>query len=187
MFVVAFTNQLSDNKYLFFYEFDHVDLFDVLEEANFISEVAGIDMDVNVSSLNCYHLLSFDILTREETIRAQRFVSLEVGHYLNLDEVFLFRAVAEANRLRLGEKFSKPPPYFLKRFLNNTRHWKSRRHWVLANFYYGTPDFDMNARFATRYKARVCIYKTGIGIKHWGHFEDPRLRRLEIKKCDRKV
>jgi hypothetical protein len=198
MFVVAFTNQLTKDDFLFFSEFDDKDEFDILEEANYLSQIGEIDIDVNLSSPRCYHLISFDILTKEQVIRLQRHITLEVGHYLDLDEILLFRATAEACRLRLGEKFDKPSPKFFRRFLNNKRHEKSLQHFRLAQFYYDTPDYylipdklykiyELTKPKFLDLKARMCIYKTGIGVKKFAHFEDPRLRRLEIKRCDRKV
>jgi hypothetical protein len=197
MFVVAFTNQVSENDFLFFSEFDNAEEFDVLEEANYLAQIGEIDIDVNISSPRCYHLISFDILTREQVVRLQRYITLEVGHYLDLDEILLYRATAEACRLRLGEKFDKPSPKFFRRFMHNKGHKKSLQHFKLAQFYYDTPDYYplpnklykvyelTNPKFLNL-KARICIYKTGIGIKKFAHFEDPRLRRLEIKRCENK-
>jgi hypothetical protein len=186
MFIVAMTNQFPNNRFLFFFEFDNVDEFDVFEEANFLSQYAEIDIDVNLSSPRCYHLVSYDILSREEVLRVQRMVSLQSDHYLAVDEVFLYRATAEANRLRLGEKFDKPSPIFLKRFCHNKKHKKSLQHIRLAVFWYGTPIFKALTRYENA-RARMCVYKTGIGIKRFHMFENPRLQRLEIKRCDRKT
>jgi len=186
MFIIAITNQFPNNRFLFFFEFDNVDEFDIFEEANFLSQYANIDIDVNLSSPRCYHLISYDILSRDEVIRAQRMVSLQSDHYLAIDEVFLYRATAEANRLRLGDKFDKSSPIFLKRFCHNRGHKKSIQHLRLAKFWYKTPPFKRFTRFENA-RAKVCVYKTGIGIKRFHTFENPRLRRLEIKRCDRKL
>lgn len=183
--VVAFTNQLPKDRFLFFYEFDNVSEFDVLEEANFISQVLEIDMDINISSLNCYHVISFDILTREECLRGQRLRILE-SDYLDLDESPLYRTTEIANRLRLGEKFDKPSPVFFRRLKHNKNHKKSLWHLRLAHFYYETPFFNSRSKLVFL-KGKVCVYKTGIGIKQFAHFENPKLRRMEIKRRDRKL
>lgn len=183
--VVAFTNQLPKDRFLFFYEFDNVEEFDVLEEANFISQVLEIDVDVDISSKDSYHLISYDILTKDECLRGQRLISLVVDHYLALDEIPLYRTTEISNRLRLGEKFSKPSPQFFRRFYHNRKHRKSLWHLRLAHFYYGTPYFGSRVK-RVLLKGRICVYRTGIGVMQTARSPNSKLLRLEIKRLDRK-
>jgi len=162
MRVIGMTNKLGYNLRLFMWEYDNVSEYDAYEEASFLCQVFNIDIDVLESSPQHYHLISFDILSLKTVSRIQHWVMHE-GDYLNVCEMPLFDDKGLWNTLRVGNKFAKPNPHFLKRFINpqNTCS-KSIRHLRFYQFFCKTPNFPI--RFKNMFvdlEMMLSVYTTG--------------------------
>lgn len=198
--IVGVTNNAGKNHFLFFMEHDKIDLFDVLEEASFVSQCAEIDIDIletsrdEITGLSNYHLVSYDILTRREVDYAQR-LCFETGHYPEMDELQLSRIVTKFCRLRVGEKGKKAKPHFIKRFECSTnKHVKSRSHVWIYSLYCHVPMPKGTMKKVISQSKILCIYY--LKKKHEDRLlskvlhifkSDNRHNRKEfIKKKDRK-
>lgn len=177
-FCIGITNNLPDCRYVFFWEYDykneHMDFADVCEEARFVSQVVGIDIDILESSPDNYHLVSYDILTRDELLTAQRYMT-GIDHYLAIDEIALYRDHSTGNNLRLGEKNRKKSPRFLKRFFNNEGHQKSLQHFLWYRFFCNVPDFDF-APNCLVCDSRCVLYPLHLFCYRESHFLDLHAR-----------
>src|SRR5574344_1248928 len=110
MKILGITNQVGNKELgLFFYDYDSVQLDDVLEDAKFISQIFDIDVYILESSKSSYHILSFDILSKKQIRSIQGYTTIETD-YLLIDEC----ESAFFNILRIGEKGKKPSPKFIK-------------------------------------------------------------------------
>jgi len=166
MRVIGITNKLGYNLRLFMWEYDDIDEYDVLEEANFISQVFDIDVYVLESSPNHYHLISFDILTLEKVAQIQNWL-IHYGDYVHILEMPLFDDKGFWNTLRIGRKFNKPSPQFLKVFrAENNKHCLSFQHYCFYRYFCGIPEINREdmAR-AVNLEAQISVYNTGIGAK----------------------
>lgn len=159
------TNRLSGGLRLFFYEYDDADEFDVLEDANFISQVFDVDIYVLKSSPRNYHILSFDMLTPETVNSMQNWTSIR-GDYINGKDKIDGRGYH--NTLRLGAKGKKPRPIFIKVFYaENDHNLRSLGHLNAWKELCQVPDPPDNIkdRFVLCGYAMISVYKTGIGAK----------------------
>jgi hypothetical protein len=199
--VVGVTNNAGKNHFLFFMEHDKVDLFDVLEEASFVSQCSEIDVDVletshdDITGLSNYHLVSYDVLTRSEVDYAQR-LCFETGHYPEMDELQLSIIQTKFCRLRVGEKGKKGKPFFVARFECPTnKHFKSRSHVWIYSLYCRIPQPKGIMKKVISQSQILCIYY--LKKKHEDRIlnkvlrifkSDNRHNRKEpfIKKKDRK-
>ena len=136
MKVVGVTNQIGTKDLgLFFWDYDKVQLDDVIDDARTLSKIFGIDIYILESSSNSYHLLSFDILSHKQISTIQGYTTLE-SDYLNIDEI----ETNFFNILRLGEKGKKPSPKFIKVFYaENNQHLKSLGHYKYYKVYCNVP------------------------------------------------
>lgn len=162
--VVGVTNNAGKDHFLFFMEHDQIELFSVLEEANFISHVCQIDIDVLETSINessglsNYHLVSYDVLTRREIDFAQR-LSFETGHYPEMDELQLSRISTKFCRLRVGEKGQKSKPHFIARFESlENKHFKSRSHIWIYQLYCHVPTPKGEQKKVISQSEILCVY-----------------------------
>ena len=163
MRVIGITNKLSHNLRVFMWEFDEVDEFDAFEEANFISQVFDIDVYVLESSKGGnYHLVSFDILSLETVAEIQRWITHE-GDYIPIDEMNLYDDKGLWNTLRVGKKFQKPNPKFLKVFrAENNKHSLSLAHYLFYRFFCGIPEITMrDMSRAVNLEPMISVYNTG--------------------------
>lgn len=111
------------------------------------------------SSKEGYHLVSFDLLSLKTVERIRFWAEDEVeGDYLNVSEMPFFDDKGLWNTLRLGRKFSKPSPMFVRRFYaKHNPHLKSLQHFCK------TPDF--RPRFKSSFmnlEAMISVYNTGV-------------------------
>lgn len=189
MRTIGATNNAGNGNVLFFGERDCEDLFDVFEEANFLSKIAEIDIDVLESSLYSYHLVSYDILTRKELLHIERLES-ETGHYPDFDELGLSRTTTSYKRLRIDEKLKKPSPHFLKRFkCRNNPHIISLTHLEIYMIFCGVPKVRSRyGCFPIDGGKVICMYLFGNARKNLRvkQFQQ-RMNLLEKRRLDRKV
>jgi hypothetical protein len=185
---VGITNNAGHGNVLFFGERDCIDLYDVYEEVNFLSKVAEIDIDVLESSTFCYHLVSYDILTREELLRIERLES-ETGHYPDFDELGLSRTITSYKRLRIGEKLNKDSPRFLKRFkCRNNPHIVSLTHQGIYMIFCNVPRVRSRLGcFPIDSKKVICMYLFGSARKNLRIRRFQQRMNLLERKIDRKV
>ena len=99
--------------------------------------------------------MSFDLLSLKTVERIQFWAEDEVeGDYLNVSEVPFFDGKGLWNTLRLGRKFSKPSPMFVRRFYaKHNPHLKSLQHFCK------TPNFP--PRFKSSFmnlEAMISVY-----------------------------
>jgi len=166
MLCFGVTNRLSYGLRLFFYEYDNVDEFDVLEDANFLSQAFDIDVYVLRSSPRNYHILSFDILSFQQVDQIQNWTAIR-GDYINGKDVTIDGGLPH-NTLRVGSKGRKKPPEFLKVFYaKNNKHLKSAGHFAVWKNLCKLPEppEHLKNRFVLYRYAMVSLYKTGIGAK----------------------
>lgn len=143
MKIFGLTNQINHKDLaIFMYDFDNVSLYDVLEETNFLSQVFDIDIYVLESSKNSYHLISFDILTKEMISIIQNWITIE-SDYINIKDIECMMF----NILRLGEKGNKKTPKFVKVFYaENNKHLKSKRHYNVYRKLCNIPELEQKEK-----------------------------------------
>jgi len=167
MLVIGITNKLPHGLRLFMYEYDNIEEYDVLEDANFLSEVFDIDIYVLESSRGGYHLISFDVLTLDMVNRIQEW-SMYHGDYLSIKELPLYDDKGLWNTLRVGNKGKKANPRFLKVFYaKHDRNLKSKQHLNLYQFFCGIPEppLEVSVFFVNLNYMMFSVYNTGIGAK----------------------
>jgi hypothetical protein len=175
--IIGITNNAGKGKYVFFGEQDKIDLFSAYEEANFISQVGGIDVDLLMSShsdigldmkdsriildIANYHFVSYDVLSRNELKSVQRLRS-ESEHYPDLDELQLSRIRTQYCRLRIGNKRNKANPIFIERFICPTnKHVKSRSHVWLYQLFCHVPQVTSPTKKVINQSQILCVYTIG--------------------------
>lgn len=154
------TNKLSDSLFIFMYEYDNIELKFVEFDAKLLSEKGNIDMYILQSSPNNYHLVSFDLISREELIHLQNFVTIE-GDYSRLqDESLYFPNRAGFNVLRIGEKNGKQSPQFIDLIkANHNIKCKSLQHYKLYLKFCNIPEIENLENFIDL-NASLILYKT---------------------------
>jgi hypothetical protein len=170
------TNRLSGGLRLFFYEYDDVDLYDVIEDANFLSQVFEIDIYVLESSPRHYHTVSFDILSFEKVDQIQNWTSMR-GDYVNGKDAVIDGGRPH-NTLRLGAKGRKAPPKFVKAiYAEKNPYLKSLGHFNAWKALCGLPSPRNPRKFVRVSYAMLSVYKTGIGVKkRWDRGDVFRIR-----------
>jgi hypothetical protein len=160
------TSKLPNGLSLFFWEIDHVNLIEVLEEAHFISGVFDIDIYVLESSTNCYHLKSYDVLSHEIALSVQNWLTL-LGDYFTLDESGLYNRPENANTLRNIRKGKKQAPKFIKAFYaDKNGHTLALKHYQIDKALCGLPDLPAHRlKHAIPLPVKIAVYNTGIGAK----------------------
>ena len=167
MLVIGITNKLPRGLRLFMWEYDNIEEFDVLEDANFISTIFDIDIYILKSSEKHYHLISFDILTIDQVQRIQEWV-LDVSDYLRIKETPLYDDRGLWNTLRVSNKGKTASPIFLKVFLSpKNKHLKSIEHYRIYQYYCGIPKLSLEQKpfFVNFNSMTIAVYNTGIGAK----------------------
>jgi len=166
MLVIGITNKLPFGLRLFMYEYDDIEEFDALEDANFLSQVFNIDIYVLESSKGHYHLVSFDIMPLETVNQIQEWTFLE-GNYLTISEMPLYDDKGLWNTLRIGNKGNKPRPRFIAVFYSKIPRYKSIQHYGFYRFYCNIPEPPQDQKlFFTNLKyMMLAVYNTGIGAK----------------------
>jgi len=168
MRVIGLTNKLGSNLRLFMWEYDNVSEYEALEIANLLCQMFNVDIDVLRSSVGHFHLVSFDILSLKTVQRMQIWAEdgLE-GDYLNIMEMPLFDEKGLWNTLRVGSKFAKPSPKFIKRFLTlDNPRLKSLRHFRFYQWFCRNPDFPLRYHdLLVSLDLMISVYNTGIGTK----------------------
>lgn len=166
MLVIGITNKLKGNFRLFMWEYDNINLFDVLEEANFLSQVFDIDIYVLKSSSKHYHMVSFDILDLETVSRIQNWVMHDTD-YLNIKDMSFLDDKGLWNTLRIGKKGKKPKPSFVKAFYSKKIRPKSLQHYKIYKHFCGIPEEKPPRKyhFFNVCSVQIAVYNTGIGAK----------------------
>lgn len=166
MLVFGVTNRISKYIFLFMWEYDSLSEYDALEEANFFSQVFGIDIYISESSPSHYHIISFDLLNKDTVNRIQNF-SVHHGDYKSLNETVLYDDRPPYNALRIGNKGKKQKPKFLKVFYaKDNTHLKSLGHLKLYQNLCSYPSLPQHLkRYGVHTNVQICSYNTGIGAK----------------------
>lgn len=159
------TNRLKDGLRLFFYEYDKISEFDVIEDAYFLSQVFDIDVYVLESSPNNYHVISFDILSFEQVNQIQNWTAIR-GDYINGKDRTLDGGLPH-NTLRLGAKGNKKSPRFVKVFYSKKPNLKSIGHFRAWQALTKLPDppTELMRYFVWVGYGMLSVYRTGIGAK----------------------
>jgi hypothetical protein len=160
------TNRLKNDLRLFFYEYDETPEYDVLEDANFLSQAFGIDVYVLCSSKGNYHVVSFDVLSFETVNSIQNWTAIR-GDYINGKDRTLDGGLPH-NTLRLGTKGTKTPPTFVKVFYSREKpKLKSLGHFNAwkALCKLPEPPEHIKEAFVNMGYCMLSVYKTGIGAK----------------------
>jgi len=168
MLVLGITNSIQNKLFIYFWEYDNVTEYNALEEANFLSQIFGIDIYISESSPNHYHAVSFDLLSKTTINRVQMY-SAE-GDYIPLSETTLWdsRVIRKPyNALRIGVKGKKAEPKFVKVFYHEgNEHLKSLGHLKIFQKLCGFPELPPHLKkFAVNTSVQICVYNTGIGAK----------------------
>lgn len=191
MRVLGITSKLPAPFALFFWEYDNTEIYDVLEEANFISQVFKFDVYVLESSLRNYHIVSFDVLTLREVNQIQNWLLVH-EHYLTVSETPLHTDAGNWNKdkrlwnaLRIGEKGKKSAPLFVKVFYGGNR-LKSLGHYVFYRQNCGIPPLPKHSK-TVKGKVWITIYNTGKGAKRISKDLTDKMLSAKARKTHKKA
>lgn len=154
------TNKLSENLFVFMYEYDNTELKFVEFDAKLLSNYGKIDIYILQSSQNNYHLVSFDLISRELLVKLQNMVTIE-GDYSRLQDNYLyFNGRGGFNVLRLGAKKDKNSPMFIDviKHKNSGKSLKSLQHYKLYRHFCNIP--FMENKYFCDMPTRLIVYKT---------------------------
>jgi hypothetical protein len=163
MLTFGVTNFLSKNLRLFFWETDNIPETDVLEEANYLSQLFDLDIYVLRSSKKGHHLVSFDVLTLKQVESIQNHTTL-TGDYFTVYESALYNH-PYVNTLRTGTKGKKNRPQFIKLFHNKkNKHGIAISHYRFYKALCNLPSPPTNRKHLN-FSIQLASYNTGIGAK----------------------
>jgi len=116
---------LKSSRHVFFCDFDSVIFEDVFEETKRLHEKWGIDLYILQSSIDGFHLVSFDVLPPRLVQSIAADVRLENDYPLLSS---LERMADRFLTLRVSMKAKKSAPVFVARFVRLNNYLKSRAH-----------------------------------------------------------
>jgi hypothetical protein len=186
--VIGIMNTLPEKQYVLFWEFDDIELSEIIEEMNFISEFFDIDIDILESSKKHYHAVSYDILDYNKLLYVQRCIYYSHGHYLDIDEIDLYRnipkEIQKGNTLRLGKKLGKDEPKFKIRILSPSHNLrrKSLQHFRAYQYFCKVPEFSNVVNIMWyNLKIEFVVFATGISSKSNKQYQTYLQRRINQK------
>jgi len=175
--IVAITNILPSDHYVFMFEYDNKSLYFVREQCKFISSLFDIDIDILQSSKNSYHMVSYDILDKHTLIKATNWLDFPTDtDWLPIDEIDLYNVESYTQKLtmqhlpigcalRLSEKYNKQSPTFVERIQKRKSYFfKSYEHLRFYKLYCNVPDFRKSVTFIKE-PVQIVMYNVGIGSK----------------------
>lgn len=167
MLVYGISNRLEDDHFLFFYEFDNVPYEEVYKEAIRLCKQFYINIAILESSKNSYHMVSFDVLTKKEVMNICDYVTIETD-FIHIREQKLWGNPYEDNCLRLGRKFKKKNPKFLKWIVcRQNDHYQAYNHMKTYNAFCGVTMLKIPEFLNVYFRVYFVIYNTGTPRKKW--------------------
>lgn len=172
MLTIGITSKVKSGLSVLFWEYDDVNEYEALEEANYLSSLFDFDIYVSESSPRHYHLVSCDLMTVNEVDNIQLHTTFE-GDYWTIKQTGLYRDDLKRRNLetrlwcalRVGKKGKKPKPRFIRAFYRGNR-LKSLGHYRIFQRFCGFPLIKEGARkLYVNTDIQLTIFNTGIGAK----------------------